>query len=236
MTKIKSAVKVTILISLIIFTLPASAFYPVIDVTAIAQLIKQVDQLKQQYDNAVQQLQQQQEIVKDAEGNYGWGTQLDSAADVANRQWTPDTWDDALQGLSGGNPERYQQLLQEYQKNVPTLSQDDFAKGSSASNALNYIQNVQTNQAATVSASYAFNDLNTHIQNVHQLTSMIEQTTDAKAATDLNSRLISEVAYLSTEQLKMQALLNQQLARNSASEILQTTDAAKFNTVPDQQP
>ena len=48
----------------------------------------------------------------------------------------------------------------------------------------------------------------------------------------LNSRLVAEVAYIQTQELKMQILLNQQWAQASADLIADKTARAKFNQLP----
>lgn len=76
-------------------------------------------------------------------------------------------------------------------------------------------------------------DVEKDLQRIHQLSQQIEKTPNVKAATDLNSRLIVEVAYLETEMLKLQSLLNQQLAQGRSEGIAQQTRSATFNTLPD---
>jgi len=49
---------------------------------------------------------------------------------------------------------------------------------------------------------------------------------------DLNSRLLAEVAYIQIQELKMQTLLNQQLAQQASNRIFDETQNAKFNALP----
>lgn len=97
-----------------------------------------------------------------------------------------------------------------------------------------YAQDVQVNRAATVNATYAFDDIKTHLNTIHELSQQIDQAKNTKAATDLNSRLLTEMAYIQTQELKMQILLNQQLAQANADAIADKTASAKFNTLPDE--
>ena len=222
--------------------LPLKSFanLPVIDVGAIANLIKNYEQLQSQYrlltqtyQNAKQQLDKVKQLANDAEGHYGLGGLMNSAEDLKNRQWSPNDWQGALQGLSGGNPARYQELLHTYQQNHPTLSESAYKKGASLDNAKVYAQDVQVNRAAMVNASYAFNNIKTHLSTLHQLSQKIDETQNTKAALDLNSRLIAEGAYIQTQELKMQILLNQQMAQANADGIAAKTASAKFNTLPE---
>lgn len=212
------------------------ATMPVIDYTAIIRMTEELNQLKKQYDllnqtyrNAQQQLDQSKQLLKDGEGHYGFGSLDNSAADLKNREWSPDTWENALKGLSGGNPERYQELLNSYKQTHPTLSQAAFSKGSNAEQATLYQQQVDSNQAAAVNTNYAFNDINQHLEAVHQLSSQIESAQNDKAAMDLNSRLLTEIAYIQIQELKMQAIMNEQLSQQNTNDINAQTQAAKLN-------
>lgn len=212
---------------------------PVIDFATIAKLTQEIGQLKKEYnllndtyENAKSQLQQTKQLVQDIEGNYGFGHLFNEQKDLLERQWSPKTWQDALQGLSGGNSQRYQQLLENYKQNNSTLSLEEYKKGASSSRAAIYQKEVETNRAASVTASYAFDDIQQHLQKVHDLSYKIEEAPNSKAATDLNSRLVAEVAYIQIQELKMQAVLNQQMAQQSSSQITTATELAKFEALP----
>ncbi len=193
---------------------------------------QQYAQLQQQYQLMNQQYQQIQQMRADAEGHYGYGNLLNTVEDLAQREWSPPTWQDALQGLSGGNPARYQQLLQSYTAAHPTLSQTAYVNGASPQKAEEYAEEIQTNDAASVNASFAFNDVQQQLNHIYALSSNIEKTNDTKAATDLNGRLLTEIAYVQVQQLKMQTVLNEQLAQQGARQIEASTEAAEFNTIP----
>lgn len=78
-------------------------------------------------------------------------------------------------------------------------------------------------------STYEFNDIQKHLDNIHELTQKIEATDNAKAATDLNSRLIAELAYVSVQELKMLTLLNEQTSQQSAGNIAAMSQQAAFN-------
>lgn len=72
-------------------SLPMSsiAMMPVVDAGAIANLIRNFNQLKNQYDllkqtyqQAQQQLEQAKQLTNDAEGHYGFGGLLNGANDL----------------------------------------------------------------------------------------------------------------------------------------------------------
>lgn len=232
-----------------IFLVMALAFYsaqsfaiPVEDFGAYAHMIQELAQLEKQYQvlqdaykNAQDQLSQQKKLVSDSEGHYNVGSMLNGQGDLTQREWSPNTWDAALHGLSGGNPDRYNQLLSDYKKNHPTLSPEEFQKGASGPLAQVYQQQINTNQAADVNATYAFNDIQQSLKNVHELSEQIEKSPNTKASMDLNARLLAEVAYIQIQELKMQAILNEQVAQQNSEKISAETESAKFNRLPDEQ-
>ena len=217
------------------------ASIPVVDFGAIANLIKNYNQLKTQYSvlkntyqTAQQQLSQAKQLRQDSEGHYGFGGLMNSQHDLQNREWSPDNWKGTLQGVSGGNPARYQELIKTYQHDHPHLSQSAYQKGTSAKQATVYSRDVQVNRAAMVNATYSFNDIKTHLTTIHALSKKIDQAQNTKAATDLNSRLLVEVAYIQTQALKMQILMNQQMAQANADGLSSKSASATFNTLPQQ--
>jgi type IV secretion system protein VirB5 len=153
---------------------------------------------------------------------------------TAHREWSPSNWEDVLKGLSGGNPARYQQLVSQYQHDNPTLSVSDFDKGESSDNGQIYQAQIQNNQAANVTATYAFNDIQNHIEHIEKISNQIESAPNEKAATDLNTRMNTEIAYTQVEVLKQLALMNEQTAQRNEDRIKYETANAKFDRLPDE--
>ena len=211
-----------------------NSYSPLIYARQLEQMQQEAQEAEDRFNQLKDEVTHTQQMVSDAEGHYGFGNMGNSIDDLKNRQWSPDSWDDALKGLAGGNSARYQQLLDEYSQNNPTLSQNDYKKGASDDKAKVYQQQVDVNRAAQVQASYAFNDINQHLQNVHDLSAQIEQAKNSKAAIDLNSRLVAELAYIEIQELKLQTLINQQQAEQESESIAGETQNAKFNTLSDE--
>ncbi len=198
-----------------------------------AVLIKNVQQLYQQYQLLQTQLNQLKQIQSAATGHYGFGQLLNSPDDLIKKQWTPARWQDALQGMAGGNPERYKELVQAYEKNHRTLTQSQFSQGATSQQTTRYIHDRQVNRVVAVNSTYAFNNIKSHLNTIHALSSKIDAASNTKAAMDLNSRLLTEMAYIQTQTLKMQVLLNQQLARTSADGIADESMRSQFNRLPE---
>ncbi len=222
--------------------IPLSSYatgFPVVDIASVSallqnlsQLEKEYDTLKNTYDNAKEQLDQAKALTQDAEGHYGFGGLENGLSDLKDREWSPDNWQSTLKGLSGGNTARYQELVKAYKKEHPVLSQEAYQKGASQDQVATYKQDISVNRAAQVNATYAFDTIKTHLKTIHTLSDKIEQAKNTKAAMDLNSRLIAEVAYIQTQELKMQVLMNQQVAQVNADTIGSKSARAKFNTLP----
>ncbi len=192
--------------------------------TSYAQLVRQYGLLKQQFG-------QLKTLADAVHGSYGFGGFLNSAQNLSDRQWSPDDWQQALQRMSGGNAERYQELVNDYHSNHVILSSREYQKGVSKNHAAIYRQDVQVNRAATATATYEFNSINKHLDTIHQLSAQIDHAENSKAAMDLNSRLLTEVAYIQTQSLKMQVLLNQQMAQVNADTIADKTQRAQFERI-----
>jgi type IV secretion system protein VirB5 len=211
------------------------------DAALLVKAIEQLEQLRSQYEllsqtytNAKSQLASIESIKNYNSGHYGFGDLANSASDLKDRQWSSNTWDEALQNISGGNPSRYQELVSAYQKNHVSLDDDAYRKGASPQRLQLYKQNKAVNQTVSVQTTYVFNEINEHLKAIHDLSTQIEKTPNTKSAIDLNTRLLSEIAYIQTESLKLQTLLSQHNALMGANDIAVDSENAKFNTLPDE--
>ncbi|WP_133139681.1 type IV secretion system protein [Legionella genomosp. 1] len=211
------------------------------DAAMLEKAIEQLNHLKAQYEmlektyqNAESQLNSLQKLQDLNSGNYGFGNLNNSIADLKNRQWSANSWDEALKNIAGGNPSRYQELVKAYEKSHITLDDASFLKGATAERLTQYQQNKAVNEAVSVQATYAYNEINQHLKAIHDLSNHIEKTPNTKAAIDLNSRLIAELAFIQTEQLKLQTLIGQQSAMSGFNDISSETDMARFNRLPDE--
>jgi type IV secretion system protein VirB5 len=230
------------------FSVNGFAVMPVIDAGAIANLAKQLSAMKRQYslmsdtyknaraqlDNAQSQLDSVNQLKNFNSGHYQFGDLDNTLSDLKDRQWSPNTWDDALHNVAGGNPDRYKELVRAYEKNHKTLDDATFEKGTSKERLTLYKQAIEVNKAASVESTYSYNEINKHLKAVHEISAQIEKAPNTKSAVDLNSRLLAEIAYIQTQNLKMQTLISQQLAQGGSNEIAIDNQIAKFNRLPDE--
>lgn len=80
-----------------------------------------------------------------------------------------------------------------------------------------------------VQTTESYNEINKHMDALHKLSQQIEKTPNTKGAIDLNSRLITEIAFIQLMSLRLQALMSQQAAQDSLAELQDRAEIAKFN-------
>ncbi len=206
---------------------------PVIDFANITQTAAVVSQLKTQYQTLMNQYTTLKAEYQSIVGNYGWGTFHNSLSQLQKiREWAPSNWQQALQGLSGGNPQRYQQLLRQYAQNHSSMQQSQYARGADSKLAQIYHNQASTAKASAAQASYAFNNINHHLKTLYQLGQSVEDATknhNIKSAIDLNSRIELEVGYVEVAELRMQALINEQISQMQSSTVAEETEKSSFN-------
>ncbi len=205
---------------------------PVIDVNEIIQTGQVFSKLHDELTELTNQYQALQRQYQTITGHYGWGTFQNSLTQLKQvHEWAPATWQNALNGMAGGNPARYQQLLTEYKQNHRVLTSSQYQKGRDAGLAKSYANQIKTNQTSATQANYEFNQINQHLQALYKLSDAIEsdRSNNLKSSIDLNSRIEVETGYIAIEELRMQTLLNEQAASQTASRINQETETAEFN-------
>jgi type IV secretion system protein VirB5 len=210
---------------------------PVIDMAALIKMGEEITQLKRQYDlmqdtytNAQSQLDNIKSLKEYNSGSYGYGAFENGLDALKGWQNPADNWRDALETISGGNPERYAELVKSYEASHPMVSDEVFAKGSSANQLTQYRYSKKVNKAISVETTKTFNEINTRLKNINKLALEIDKTPNTKSAMDLNSRLTAELAYINVMNLKLQTLLTQQVAQDSARELAEEGERARFNT------
>ena len=182
------------------------------------------------YRNAQSQLDSANKLTQMNSGHSGFGRMHNSINDLHKRQ-SADNWRETLKGVSGGNPERYKELVTAYEKQHASLNRTQFSRGATPARTERFEQERQLTQAASVESESSFNDINESLKRIHDLSEQIEKAENTKAAIDLNSRLVAEVAYLQAQNLKAQAILNQQLAMRSAGTLEDDAELAKYLTL-----
>jgi len=198
----------------------------------LTELRTQVRILKDSYEAAKGQIDGLNQLKDMNSGHYGFGN-LNNGLDALQSWQSPvSTWEDALHNLAGGNEERFKALVEAYEKNHPALNENNYARFVSPDKLARFKEDKAVNRAVQTETTQSYNDINKHIAALHKLSQEIEKTPNTKGAVDLNSRLVTELGFIQLMSLRLQTLMNQQLAQEGLSELQDRADMAKFNYLP----
>lgn len=197
----------------------------------LSELQAQYKVLRDSYDNARSQLDTLNNLKSMNSGNYGFGDFENGIDSLQSWQSPVSTWKDALNNLSGGNPQRYQALVEAYEKNHPALNETEYAKHVTPAQLARFKEDHAVNRAVYVQTTEGYNEINKHMAALHKLSKQIEKTPNTKGAIDLNSRLVTELAFIQLMSLRLQALQNQQIAQEQMSELQDRAEMARFNNM-----
>ena len=181
------------------------------------------------YQNAQSQLDQLTQLKSMNSGHYGFGDLNNNLDSLQSWQSPVSTWQDALQNLSGGNPDRYQTLVEAYERNHPALNEANYARATTSEHAARFKEDKAVNRAVRVQTTESYNDINKHMAALQKLAQQIEKTPNTKGAIDLNSRLVTELGFIQLTSLRLQALMSQQVSQDSLSELQDSAEMAQFN-------
>jgi len=216
-----------IFISFFILGSMGNCTLPVIDWASLAKQAQEISALSDQLVVARQQL-----ISMTGVTNLGqW---KNAAEDLREREWTPSDWTSALNLDLSGNSDRLNQFISEYTATHPALNAPQLAHyQEGASQVLNAIvtEQLHHDQLSQSMASGAYAEVNQDFKDLHDLGLQIgdgSKDPDLKHAVDLNSRVQLEVGNLATQEIRMLALLNQQMAQSQATALEQQQDASAY--------
>ena len=137
----------------------------VTDAAALAKLVEQLQQLQKQYTlldktykNSQSQLNGMNKLSQMNSGHSGFGRLHNSMVDLNKRQ-SANSWRETLKGVSGGNPERYKELVTAHEKQHASLNKTQFSRGASPLRTERFEQERTLTQAATIESEVAFNDI-----------------------------------------------------------------------------
>lgn len=232
----KKELLLPIILSLSLCSISHADILGVEDAQMIVIALKQLSELQNQYrllsdtyQNAKNQLDNLNQLKNMNSGHYGFGDMNNGLDSLQSWQSPVSTWQDALQNLSGGNPSRYQSLVDAYEKNHPTLNEATYARNTTPEKAARFKEDKAVNRAVQVQTTESYNEINKHMKALHELSKQIEKTPSTKGAIDLNSRLVTELAFIQLMSLRLQTLMSQQVAQDSLGELQDRAEMARFN-------
>ena len=163
-----------------------------------AQMILQLQQLEQQYNQAVT-------TYDSMTGSRGMSALLNSAGLKEARRLLPDDAQAALD-LATGAAGTYSGIANDItaiKNSVSSLSNDNFTSGTAARQWKDSLNRVASTKALS---KKAYNAAAQRLQNLEDLTDQISATDDPKAIAELQARIATEQGMVQNEQAKLQAL------------------------------
>ena len=190
---------------------PANAQWAVIDVSAIRQLVQQVQTLQEQLQTARSQLQQAEQTLQSMSGDRGMEKLLAGTA----RNYLPTNWsqlDSAMQGSGSA-----------FGNDLQVLIGADAVLGAGAMGALAPDQRAAIETARRVVAlrqavaREALTGTSNRFASLQGLIDAIGTATDQKGILDLQARIGAEQGMLENEQSKLQLLFQAAAAEQAAA-------------------
>ena len=226
--------KITLTLALLmgLFSLPsAHAALPVVDTTAIARLVQQIQEMKKQYDMLKQQYDELIQTKNAVTGSYGVSLLENGPLAELSRRAVPGSWQEIVSLQQSGSIPGFSQGLNSFQKLFPTVEGNLLSQDPNNRNAQGYKLSTDSARGAFASAEAIYNKIQDRLKTIEALTQEIDRTDNVKHATDLNSRIAAEngflnvdIARLNSIQLSLQAVLqnNQNQATANHAEFFGT--------------
>ncbi len=196
-------------ISFIFFfsTSTAFAIIPVVDNASIARLIQQIAEMQKQYDMLKQQYNEAVQIKNSLQGNYGMGLLENGVEAMQERRNIPTTWQEVVDMQKSGQlPGLFEGKKDFYKKLLPTVDSKLISQDPNNRNVIGYQLSTDNTRATFASVETIYDNIEKRMKAVENLTSAIDKTTNAKEATDLNSRIVAETNFINLEMMKVQSL------------------------------
>lgn len=193
----------------------AQAQFAVIDVSAIAQLIQQVQTAVRQLETAESQLTQAQQEFESLNGTRGMQNLLAGT----QRNYLP-TDTASLQATLSGSGGPYSALSSSVQSSMSSNAVLSAAQLASLSAAEQNAVQAQRQSVALLQgiSQQALVNSSGRFDSMQQLVTTIGSATDPKAILDLHARISAEDGMLQAEQTKLQVLYQTVLAQQAAEQ------------------
>lgn len=206
--------------------------YPVFDLSVCLEAIKTYKQAEMMLEQAKEGVSLAQNQLTSLTGSYGWGSMFDTAADLQQRQFGADNWQDALKGIAGGNNARYESLMKAYKKAHPSLTEDQYRVTNTQAQVEQYDSHVDTVNAVAATSQMEYEKINEYMKNIHEIAKQIDSSKNSgiKSALDLNTKMAEQSAYLQAAMIRLNSV-NANLAVSEAQQQIQSqNNQVKFLT------
>lgn len=185
----------------------AQATWPVIDATAIAKLVQQIEEMKKQYDMLKQQYDEMVATKEAVTGSYGVSLLENGPLADQGRRELPGTWQEitSLQS-SGVLPGVFTKTQEAFKNLLPNVDVKLFSQDPNSRNAASYKLSTDNTRAAFASTETIYNKIQDRLKTIENLTKEIDKTKNVKNATDLNSRIAAENGFLNIDMARLSSL------------------------------
>jgi len=204
--------KITLTLALIMGLLSTSfpsayAAWPVIDTSAIARLVQQIQEMKKQYDMLKQQYDQLVQTKDAVTGSYGVSLLENGPLAELGRRELPATWQEVVSlQQSGTIPGLFSQRQNYFNQLLPPVVSNLFSQDPNNRNAVSYKLSTENTNAAFSGTEAVYNKIQDRLKTIESLTKSIDQTANVKEATDLNSRINAENGFLGVDMARLNSL------------------------------
>lgn len=174
---------------------------PTFDAASVAQAVAQLNQMRQDYANQLQQLESMT-------GSKAIAGILNAAPDIAARE-SADSLSSIMEGaMTGsaipGNTSALMSRINDLKTTFDLPNIDTFLTSAKPQDRALATQ-AGAGLAAIATAEDTYARANTSMNRVNQLIGQIDSNADLKASVDYNTRMLGEVAVLLNESLRLQA-------------------------------
>lgn len=205
---------------------------PVYDATSFAQLVTQLDQMAQDYQNQIEQLDEAFKQTEAITGTRNAGGIVNGLLEQQLREYLPNTWEDTMNIINApslpsgalGTQSIYHDLYTTY---APITGAEFMESDPSGVVAQSLDRRTGTTYAAMAASEQAYNNIGARIQIYEQLLNELNNSQDLKASVDLQARIAAENGMILSEVMRLNAIQMQQKAAQD-NEIL--TDYRRSTT------
>ncbi|WP_299655646.1 type IV secretion system protein [uncultured Jannaschia sp.] len=202
MSRLNGAVAAATIIAAALASVPAQAQgVPTFDAASVAQAIAQLEQMRQDYANQIEQLQSMT-------GSKAISGILNGAQDIAARESADSLSAIMSGGMTGaaipGNASALTARMNELKTTFALPDINSFLTSETPQDRALATQ-AGAGLAAVATAEDTYARANTSMNRVNELIGQIDANADLKASVDYNTRMLGEIAVLLNESLRLQA-------------------------------
>lgn len=232
----KTVLQLSIAAAFTAASVPAHAGIPVIDATAVANLIQQISYWQQQISAMAQQIAAVRQTTSALTGGRGMETLL--PATTADRNYLPSDYGQLTGLVDGSGGGTYSGLAAQVQAALAANAVLSQASVSRMSPQMQQVINGGRQAAAMLQTmtQSAYGGTSARFGALQQLVSAVGTTGDAKAAADLQARIAAEQTMLTNEQTKLQVLMQvaqaDDIARQQRIREMAVQQSGRSSTLP----